>query len=76
VAAVSAPVGEGRAIAVRAHTRGVRAHEELQFRRRGLAVSVVIILTLIAALALKIRQIERPTGPAGPGPLSGDRHAP
>ena len=76
VAAVSAPVGEGRAITARAHARGVRAHEDLQFRRRGLAVSVVIILTLIAALAMKIRQIERPTGPAGPRPLSGDRHAP
>jgi Cytochrome c3 len=76
VAAVSAPVDEGRAIAARAHARGVRAHEELQFRRRGLAVSLVIILTLIAALTMKIRQIERPTGPAGPGPLSGDRHVP
>ena len=54
VAAVSAPVGEGRAITARAHARGVRAHEDLQFRRRGLAVSVVIILTLIAALAMKI----------------------
>jgi hypothetical protein len=75
IAALSAPVGEGRAIAARAHARGVRAHEELQFRRRGLAVSVVIILTLIATLALKIRQIERPAGPAGPGPRSGDRHA-
>jgi hypothetical protein len=76
VAAVSAPVGEGRDIAARAHARGIRALEELQFRRRGLAVSVVIILMLIAALAMKIRQIERPTGPAGPAPLSGDRHAP
>jgi hypothetical protein len=76
VAAVSSPVGEGRAIAARAHARAVRAQEELRFRRRGLAVSVLIILTLIAALAMKIRQIERPGGPAGPGPLSGDRHAP
>ena len=76
VPAVSAPVGEGRAIAGRAHARGIRALEELQFRRRGLAVSVVIILTLILALAMKIRQIERPTEPVLPTPPPGDRHAP
>jgi hypothetical protein len=76
VAAVTAPVAEGRSIVARAHARGVRAQEELQFRRRGLAVSVLIILTLIAALAMKIRQIERPAGPTGSAPLSGDRHVP
>jgi hypothetical protein len=76
VAAVSGPVGEGRAIAARAHARGVRAHEELQFRRRGLAVSVLIILTLIAALAMKIRQIERRAATAGPDSHPGDSHAP
>jgi hypothetical protein len=76
VAAVTAPVAEGRTIVARAHARGVRAQEELQFRRRGLAVSVLIIFTLIAALAMKIRQIERPAGPAGSGTLSGGRHVP
>jgi hypothetical protein len=76
VAAVSAQVGEGRAIAARAHARGLRAHEELLFRRRGLAVSVIIILTLIAALVLKIRQIERPATTAAPTPNRGDTHAP
>jgi hypothetical protein len=75
VAAVSAPIGEGRAIAARAHTRGLQALDELQFRRKGLAVSVVIILTLIAALAMKIRQIER-AAPAATADLPGDRHAP
>ena len=75
VAAVSDPATEGRAIAARAHARAVRAHEELQYRRGGLAVSVLIILTLIAALAMKIRQIERP--PAGhPASPRGDKHAP
>jgi hypothetical protein len=75
VAAVSAPIGEGRAIAARAHARGLQALDELQFRRKGLAVSVVIILALIAALAMKIRQIER-TAPAAAADLPGDRHAP
>ena len=62
VAGVRTPVDEGRAIAARAHDRGIRALEEFAFRRRGLAVSVLIILTLIAALVMKIRQIERPIG--------------
>jgi Cytochrome c3 len=75
VAAVSGPVTEGRAIAARAHARGVHAHEEVQFRRRGLAVSVLIILLLIAALALKIRQIEAPTAGDVPAPPPGDTHA-
>jgi Cytochrome c3 len=75
VAAVSGPVTEGRGIAARAHARGVRAHEELQFRRRGLGVSVLIILTLIAALAMKIRQIERPAAGHAPPPRPGDDHA-
>jgi hypothetical protein len=37
----------------------VRALKDLQFRRKGLAVSVVIILALIAGLVLKIRQVDR-----------------
>jgi hypothetical protein len=32
---------------------------ELQFRRKGLAVSAVIIIALIIGLILKIRQMER-----------------
>jgi hypothetical protein len=75
VAAVSGPVTEGRAIAARAHARGLRANQELQYRRRGLAVSVLIILTLIAALAMKIRQIERPRAGHGPASPPGDKHA-
>jgi hypothetical protein len=74
VAAVRTPVDEGRTIVERAHTRGIRALEEFEFRRRGLAVSVLIILTLIAALVLKIRQIEQPIGSGAPVPPSGDRH--
>jgi hypothetical protein len=43
----------------KARARGAHALDELQFRRRGLGVSLVIILALIAGLVLKIRQLER-----------------
>lgn len=49
----------GLGIAAKAFERGVQALEELQFRRKGLAVSVVIVLVLIGGLVAKIRQIER-----------------
>jgi predicted CXXCH cytochrome family protein len=55
----------GLAVSAKAFARGVRALEELQFRRKGLAVSVVIILAVIVGLILKIRQLER--RPGGPG---------
>ena len=57
--AVKQEVEAGVAISTKAYARGVRALEELQFRRRGLAVSVVIILALIVGLVLKIRQVDR-----------------
>jgi predicted CXXCH cytochrome family protein len=53
----------GLAVSAKAYARGVRALEELQFRRKGLVVSVVIILAVIVGLVLKIRQLER--RPAG-----------
>ena len=49
----------GRGIAAKAYARGVRALDELKFRRQGLVVSLVIILALIAGLVLKIRQVDR-----------------
>ena len=52
----------GLAISAKAYARGTRALEELQFRRKGLAVSLVIIVALIAGLVLKIRQLERRGG--------------
>ena len=51
-------VEAGLAVSAKARTRGVRALDELQFRRRGLAVSLVIIVALLVGLVLKIRQIE------------------
>ncbi len=61
VEAVKKEVEGGLAISAKAYARGVRALEELQFRRKGLGVSVVIILALIVGLVLKIRQLERRT---------------
>ena len=49
----------GLAVSEKAYARGVKAMNELQFRRKGLAVSAVIIFALIIGLILKIRQMER-----------------
>lgn len=57
--AVQKETDAGLVIAGKAYARGVRALEELTFRRRGLGVSLVIILALIAGLILKIRQLDR-----------------
>jgi predicted CXXCH cytochrome family protein len=56
--AVKGAIEPGLQISAKAYERGVRALEELQFRRKGLAVSVVIILALIGGLVFKIRQLE------------------
>ncbi len=61
----------GLAISAKAYARGVRALEELGFRRKGLAVSVAIILALIAGLVLKIRQLERRSARSGSGEREG-----
>ena len=57
---VETEVAEGLDVASEAHERGVEALAELQFRRTGLAISVVIIVALILGLVLKIREVERP----------------
>jgi hypothetical protein len=57
--AVKKEAEAGLAIGAKAQARGERALEELQFRRKGLGVSLAIILVLIAGLVLKIRQFER-----------------
>ncbi len=66
VQAVKQEVEAGLTISQKAYARGVRALDELQFRRKGLAVSLVIVLALIAAVVMKIRQLDRqretPTG--------------
>jgi predicted CXXCH cytochrome family protein len=57
--AVQKEAEAGVAVATRAHARGVRALEELRFRRVGLTISVAIIMALIVGLALKIRELDR-----------------
>ena len=56
---VQKEVDAGLEISAKAQARGVQALADLQFRRRGLAVSVLIILAVIAGLVVKIRQIDR-----------------
>ena len=52
-------LGEGVKFADAVDAAGDRSLAELQFRRRGLAVSLVAILLVVVALALKVRQIDR-----------------
>jgi predicted CXXCH cytochrome family protein len=50
----------GLEISGKAYARGIKALDELQFRRKGLAVSVFIIAALVVGLVFKIRQMEKP----------------
>ncbi len=54
-------VEAGLVVTRTAYEGGRDALDEHLFRRQGLAVSVGLILLLIAGLALKIRQLERPS---------------
>ena len=57
--AVEKEIEPGLKVSERAYVRGVKALDELQFRRKGLAISALIILALIITLVLKIREMER-----------------
>ena len=52
-------VDEGMRIAATSQEGGWKALNELAYRRKGLAVSVVILLCMMALLIVKIRQMER-----------------
>lgn len=52
-------VDEGLAATATAHARGVQALADLQFRRTGLKISILIIVALILGLSLKIRELNR-----------------
>ena len=54
-------IDPGLAVSEKAYARGVKALEELRYRREGLAISALIIFALVLGLVLKIRQIERKT---------------
>jgi len=66
VEAVEKEIAPGLVISQKAYERGVRALDELSFRRRGLTVSLVIILALIAGLVMKIRQVDRRRSASAP----------
>jgi hypothetical protein len=72
--AVKREVEPGLAVGAKTYARGLRALEELRFRRRGLAVSVVIILALIGGLVLKIRQVDQRRSGPGAGGGGGGGH--
>jgi hypothetical protein len=57
--AVKRETAAGTTVADKARERGLRALDELAFRRKGLGISLVIILAVIAGLLLKIRQVDR-----------------
>jgi hypothetical protein len=48
-------------IAEKARRSGEDALKELQFRRKGLAVSLLVIALAVVSIYLKIRQIEKDT---------------
>jgi hypothetical protein len=58
-ATVQEAIEPGLSVSARAYERGVKALDELRFRRTGLGVSVLIILAIIIGLRAKIRQLER-----------------
>jgi hypothetical protein len=51
--------GEGRVVAAAALAAGETAMGEIQYRRAGLAVSLVLVLLVLVALYLKIREVDR-----------------
>lgn len=55
-------VKEGEALAEGVTRKGEQAMAELQFRRKGLGVSLVIILVVAVALFFKIREVDRRRG--------------
>jgi hypothetical protein len=61
-AAVEKTTADGLAVARTARARGVKALEERDFRRKGLFLSLGLIVLAVAALIFKIRDIDRRRG--------------
>jgi predicted CXXCH cytochrome family protein len=59
VEAVTADIAEGIVITQAAYVRGQEAIGEIGFRRTGLAISVAVILLVVAGLLLRIRQLNQ-----------------
>ncbi len=58
-AEIAKTVAEGEAALAGVRTAGEKALDEARFRRRGLAVTTVLLAVFAAALALKIRRMAR-----------------
>jgi len=67
VAPVKQEVEVGLAISSKAYARGIRAMQDLRFRRVWLTIFLVVVLALAAGLVMKIRQVDRrPTSGSPP----------
>lgn len=62
---VEAVIDEGLGIVANVEAAGQKGLSELRYRKRGLAFSLGAILLLVAALWLKVRQIDRRDAAAG-----------
>jgi hypothetical protein len=57
--AVEKAVAGGLTVARKAQAESARLHREREFRRKGLFVSLALIVVAIAGLVLKIRDLDR-----------------
>jgi predicted CXXCH cytochrome family protein len=64
--AVEEPVADGLTLAQTSYETGLHALEEIDFRRKGLAVSLLTIVVTMAGLWLAVRHIEAGRGRVGP----------
>jgi hypothetical protein len=74
-ARIETTVGEGQELAAQAYAAGELALEELAFRRKGLAASLLIIALVVLSLWLLIKEVERrkPLPEIPPSELFGDK---
>jgi hypothetical protein len=57
LASLAKTAGEGQTAARRAHDVGDAAMQELEVRRRGLAVATLLVLAFLVTLWMKIRRL-------------------
>jgi hypothetical protein len=56
---IKAITDPGRAVAEKTTKKGQELLVELQFRRKGLAASLLVIAAVLVALFIKIREVDR-----------------